>query len=234
MPGETPPSSACGESAASRRRRASSAWSGPQVSTASAPAASTRSGGTVSGKRPSKLQPERLGGRLEPLRGEAREAARAGGDRHARARSQLGDRPTEGDQVAARGRRQRDHGRHPLDVVRGGAVVPDDGAAPRAGARRVAAVGAEHEAAAGGLEVGVQPRGAPGIASIVLDPQRGPGALGPELQPGAHLHALRRVAAAQRDGRAYKRSLTSSSGLRSARAAHCPGVRAAGSRPPCG
>jgi hypothetical protein len=60
---------------------------------------------------------------------------------------------------------------------------------PRRGAsaRRVAAVGAEHEAAAGGLELGVQPRGACGIASIVLDPRRGPGALRPELLPGADL-----------------------------------------------
>ena len=107
MPGETPPSGACGESAASRRRRASSAWSGPRASTASGPAASTRWGGTACGKRP-RAPPRATRRSPRPLRGEAREAARAGGDRHARARSQLGDRPTEGDQVAARGRRQRD------------------------------------------------------------------------------------------------------------------------------
>ena len=153
MPGETPPSSVCGESAASRRRRATSGWSGPQASTASGPRGEHPLGRDGQREAAEQLQPERLGRRLEPLGGEAREAAPARGDRHARPRSQLGDRATEGDQVAARGRGHRDHERHPLDVVRRGAVVPDD-APPRrgAGARRVAAVGAEHDAAAGGLE----------------------------------------------------------------------------------
>ena len=85
-------------------------------------------------------------------------------------------------------------------------MVPDDCAPPGRGdrAHRVAAVGPEHELAAALEELRVQPRGALGTASVVLDHQPRPGAACPELKPGAHLRALGGVAARRRHERPYR------------------------------
>jgi hypothetical protein len=142
------------------------------------------------------------------------------------------DRPTERDQVTAGRGGHRDHAGEALDVVRGRAVVPDDRARPGRGegARRVAAVGPEHEAASALDEGCVEARGALGPASVVLDHQPRPGAACPELKPGAHLGALDRVPARRWHERPYRCRATSSSGLRSARRIHSSGGRASGSR----
>jgi hypothetical protein len=120
----------------------------------------------------------------------------------------------EGDQVAAGRGGHRYHAGEALDVVRGGAVVPDDRARAGRGdrARRVAAVGPEHEAASALDELCVEARGALGPAAVVLDDQPRLGAACPELKPGAHLRALDRVAARRRDERPYRRRATSSGG----------------------
>ncbi len=43
----------------------------------------------------------------------------------------------------------------------------------------------------------------PRVAAVVEEHKPGPGVPGPELEPGAHLSPLNRVAARQRQGRAY-------------------------------
>ena len=84
-------------------------------------------------------------------------------------------------------------------------MVPHDTARPRAGdrPRRVAPVRAEHKAAPTGDEVLVQSSCLPRVAAVVEEHKSGPGVPGPELEPGAHLSPLNRVAARQRQGRAY-------------------------------
>jgi hypothetical protein len=43
----------------------------------------------------------------------------------------------------------------------------------------------------------------PRVAAVVEEHKSGPGVPGPELEPGAHLSPVNRVAARQRQGRAY-------------------------------
>src|ERR687897_1335877 len=81
-------------------------------------------------------------------------------------------------------------------------MVPHDTARPRAGDRpcRVAPVRAEHKAAPTGDEVLVQSSCLPRVAAVVEEHKSGPCVPGPELEPGAHLSPLNRVAARQRQG----------------------------------
>ena len=135
---------------------------------------------------------------LERLAGKAREGAARGHDGDRGAGPKRSDRPAESHEVAARRRGQRDDAGKALDVVRGGAVVPDHGARAGRGdrARRVAAVRAEHEAAAALEQLGVEPRGPLGPARVVLNhkagrrsgapralARRAPGRLGPRSGP---------------------------------------------------
>src|SRR3989442_9134819 len=84
-------------------------------------------------------------------------------------------------------------------------MVPDDAARPRAAdrPRRVAPVPAEHKAAPTGDEVLVESGCLPRVAAVVEEHKSGPGVPVPELEPGAHLSPLNRIAARQRQGRAY-------------------------------
>src|SRR3954452_22593528 len=84
-------------------------------------------------------------------------------------------------------------------------MVPHDSARPRAGdrPRRVAPVRAEHKAAPTDDEVLVQSSCLPRVAAVVEEYKSCPGVPGPELEPRAHLSPLTRVAARQRQGRAY-------------------------------
>ena len=78
---------------------------------------------------------------------------------------------------------------------------------------------------------------APGLAILVdasLDQQPSARPRRPQLETGAQLHTLRRVAPRRRDRRSYKRRTTSSNALRSAPATHSSGERRCGSRAPAG
>ena len=146
-----------------------------------------------------------LGFPLEAFAGEAREGAgtRDDGDRRTRAKSR--GCPRERDEVPARGRGDGDDGGKALNIVGGGAVVPDGGPRARPGDRAsgVAAVRAENEAASPRDELGEETGRAFRPASVIEDEKASTRTLRPELDPQADLPALHRIAAGQRNDGAY-------------------------------
>ena len=128
----------------SDRRRSHSHRSGPHSSTASASARSETS--SIPSEPDSRSSPSR-----------AKRANRPGAVMTAgcSSRLQVSHCPTERDEVAARGGRDRDDSRQALDVVCRRSVVPDDGSRSRLGylPRAVTPVRPEHEAVAAGYEL---------------------------------------------------------------------------------